>query len=442
MENTSNSNQHELTYDANTGELYKIWLVSLLLTIITFGIYRFWGKTRIRRYLARGFSLGSDRFEYTGQGGELFRGFIKAIIFLFIISLPFIWAHYQIDLYEQRLFELGYSQEDLDENELQSFLEENPKFREFYEKLSSEDEDNPEPEPEINLQQQMPDHDFDRFEDDGTKPAKTTAQIIAVLIIPLYYIFYFIFIPYLAVYSAFRYFSSRLRWRGVRGGLLGSAWKYALMGTLHWLHIILTLGLTKPVADNHLIKYKFNHMHFGSEKAKCSPNVGPLLLVHIITGYVIPFIIIVFMVALIFDFSSLLVAGAASDAMSDELITGAFIGYLLVFLCIPLLFIVRVWYKAAIVRHRFNYLKIGNISFKSTVGGWRLLRLYTGNLMIIIFTLGLGAPLVINRDMRFLQKHTQIIGDLEKAEFMQAEDTLDTSGEGLMAALDIDFGVF
>ncbi len=39
-----------LQYDGRLGELYRIFLVNLLLTIITLGIYRFWAITRWRRY--------------------------------------------------------------------------------------------------------------------------------------------------------------------------------------------------------------------------------------------------------------------------------------------------------------------------------------------------------------------------------------------------------
>jgi uncharacterized membrane protein YjgN (DUF898 family) len=52
--------------------------VNLALKWVTLSIYHFWGKTRIREYLWSQQSYDGDRFEYTGCGTELFKGFIKA----------------------------------------------------------------------------------------------------------------------------------------------------------------------------------------------------------------------------------------------------------------------------------------------------------------------------------------------------------------------------
>ena len=62
------------------------WLVmkTSLLTLVTLGIYRFWAKTRIRKYLWSGTSAGDDSFEYTGTGLEKFLGFLVAIVVLAI----------------------------------------------------------------------------------------------------------------------------------------------------------------------------------------------------------------------------------------------------------------------------------------------------------------------------------------------------------------------
>lgn len=80
---------HTLRYNGKIGGLYKIWVINVLLSIVTLGIYAFWGKTRTRRYIAACTQLHQDRFEYTGTGGELFRGFLRAIPILIVVYLPF-----------------------------------------------------------------------------------------------------------------------------------------------------------------------------------------------------------------------------------------------------------------------------------------------------------------------------------------------------------------
>ena len=64
------------------GTLFGIHIVNILLTIITLSIYRFWGKVKIRRYIYGQSEFMGDRFAYHGTGGELFRGWIKAVFVL------------------------------------------------------------------------------------------------------------------------------------------------------------------------------------------------------------------------------------------------------------------------------------------------------------------------------------------------------------------------
>jgi len=72
-------------YDGKLGELYGIYLRHLMLMILTLGWSRFWGRTRLRRYLWNHLSILGDRFEYRGRGLELFIGFI--IVLLIVIAI-------------------------------------------------------------------------------------------------------------------------------------------------------------------------------------------------------------------------------------------------------------------------------------------------------------------------------------------------------------------
>ncbi len=69
-----------LSYDGRIGDLYKIFLVNLLLTVVTLGIWRFWAVTRMRRYVWSRTSSFGQRFEYDGTGGQLFVGFLIALL--------------------------------------------------------------------------------------------------------------------------------------------------------------------------------------------------------------------------------------------------------------------------------------------------------------------------------------------------------------------------
>lgn len=69
-------------YTGEGGQMFKIALVTALLTLVTLGIYRFWGRTRIRRYIWSSATVQGDAFQYTGTGLEKLLGFLVAVIIL------------------------------------------------------------------------------------------------------------------------------------------------------------------------------------------------------------------------------------------------------------------------------------------------------------------------------------------------------------------------
>jgi len=71
-----------LHYDGKAGELAGIGVANALLTLITLGVYRFWAKTRVRRYLWGHIDYKGDRLEYTGRAIELLIGFLIALLIL------------------------------------------------------------------------------------------------------------------------------------------------------------------------------------------------------------------------------------------------------------------------------------------------------------------------------------------------------------------------
>lgn len=69
-------------YFGETGSLFSLYFKTSLLTIITLGIYRFWAKTRMRKYIWSAVNGDGDAFEYTGTGLEKFLGFLFAVVIL------------------------------------------------------------------------------------------------------------------------------------------------------------------------------------------------------------------------------------------------------------------------------------------------------------------------------------------------------------------------
>jgi uncharacterized membrane protein YjgN (DUF898 family) len=73
------------------GEILPIALRNFALTFATFGIYGFWARTRVRRYLWSRTAFLGDALGYTGQGSDLFKGFLRAaaVIFAPLVLLNF-----------------------------------------------------------------------------------------------------------------------------------------------------------------------------------------------------------------------------------------------------------------------------------------------------------------------------------------------------------------
>jgi uncharacterized membrane protein YjgN (DUF898 family) len=75
-----------MAFHGTGGELFGIYIVNLCLTLVTLGIYRFWARTRVLRYLWSQTTFAGDPFAYHGTGKELWKGWLKAGL---IFGLPF-----------------------------------------------------------------------------------------------------------------------------------------------------------------------------------------------------------------------------------------------------------------------------------------------------------------------------------------------------------------
>lgn len=69
------------------GRFLRLLIRGALLQLITFGFYRFWLTTDLRRHLWSRTTLNGENFEYTGRGRELLVGFLVALAILVPIYL-------------------------------------------------------------------------------------------------------------------------------------------------------------------------------------------------------------------------------------------------------------------------------------------------------------------------------------------------------------------
>lgn len=92
------SSGRRLAFHGDGFTLFGLYVVNLLLTLITLGVYFSWARTRIRSYLLSQTEFDADRFAWHGTGKELFIGFLKvAALFLILYAVAaavrFGWHH-------------------------------------------------------------------------------------------------------------------------------------------------------------------------------------------------------------------------------------------------------------------------------------------------------------------------------------------------------------
>ena len=68
-------------------EYFKIWIVNILLTIVTIGLYYPWAKVRTNRYFYANSMLENKNFEYHATGKQLFIGYLIAMVLLIAYTL-------------------------------------------------------------------------------------------------------------------------------------------------------------------------------------------------------------------------------------------------------------------------------------------------------------------------------------------------------------------
>jgi uncharacterized membrane protein YjgN (DUF898 family) len=71
---------HGLTFSGSGAEYFRIWIVNLLLTVATLGIYSAWAKTRRLQYFYRNTQLAGASFDFRGDPKAILRGRILAVI--------------------------------------------------------------------------------------------------------------------------------------------------------------------------------------------------------------------------------------------------------------------------------------------------------------------------------------------------------------------------
>lgn len=388
-------------YDGSVGEIYKIWLINVLLNMCTLGIYSFWGKTRLRRYNTASFSLAGDRFAYLGTGKELFIGFLKALPFMAAILTPMVisesygetlpgWLTVWILIALPALFyflnvaifmAVRYRMSRLSWRGIRFALDSSPFGYGFYAIWLSFLTI-------ISLGFAKPYADMRRFEHKfrharfGTLEAECDPRASRI-------------------YSAF------MLTQGVRALCVVIAGALLLGGSM------MALGSL----DFEAIMQKLLAGQSGSAggyEAGTGPEAQDSLPWEIVPQ-------------------------AGGSVFTPGMLMMMFAGMAVT---VAGMVLSSVIYQAACLREKVASLRFGPIGFVNDVTAGRLLRLKVGNFFILLFTLGLGLPFVIRRRLEMIAETTLVRGDLNGEDIRQAQAQASGIGEGLDDVLGLDSGLF
>lgn len=264
--------------------------------------------------------------------------------------------------------------------------------------------------------------------------------------------FYIISVPLVAAgrYWMRRYQLSRTRWRGIRMGLSGSAWGFAMASWGWWVLQALSLGWYTPAARMNRARLMWENTRFGDQPFQFaddgeSPQKG--LWLPFALGW-FGFMISWFVSAMLAFVSAGMLAEQGvltmPDAAAGEAGSPAFFLYVGIFMIVStILLAYALWapYRAAAMNRIASLITIDGARFKLRAKTFSLFFVSLAGWIIIILSLGLLAPVAGFLQVRYVFARLEMSGAPKFAEIGQPVIEGPRSGESFADAFDLDMGV-
>jgi uncharacterized membrane protein YjgN (DUF898 family) len=202
----------------------------------------------------------------------------------------------------------------------------------------------------------------------------------------------------LAIHGSYRYRMSRTSWRGIRFGYRGNRNEF-VKKFFKWIFFtLITFGIYGAWFVVNLRNYVLSHIRFGDVRMRYKANGDDFFVLNL-KGYI---------------------------------------------LTILTLGIYSFWWQKELFEFYINNMSLHKdgeyIRMRSTATGGDFFKLLMVNLLIIIFTLGLGYAWVVTRTMNFTVSKIQMMGNLNLEAVQQTEESFrDATGEDMSDFLDLDF---
>lgn len=89
---TRQAHQARLEFTGRGAEYFRLWVVNVLLTLLSLGVYSAWAKVRKARWFARHTRLMGDAFDYHGRPGPILLGRLLVLPLLLAYGYAFLWS--------------------------------------------------------------------------------------------------------------------------------------------------------------------------------------------------------------------------------------------------------------------------------------------------------------------------------------------------------------
>lgn len=388
---TPHSNKNNaFVFHGKSGEYFSIWLVNILLSVITLGIYSAWATVRNKRYFYGNLELDGDRFDYHARPVQILLGrmlviFSLIVTYVLLIVLPSIGAALLI------IFALLLPWIIIRSWRFDAIMSSYRGVRFNYE-------------------------------------CHTGRAYWVLLGLPVVALVGLVVIYSLINSTLLFLFRESMAVMVLSGACL----ILALVGAL-----IAFSGIAAAMRYDLYV----NNVYFGNQKFKAVLSKKKFVKMAFVSSLIfVPFIVLIFAM-LIISFGSLL---SAPEDIAMLAATNMFILVIVYLLILAASLCVACYLFVAQRNYLFSQTTLcdGQIALRSSMRVGAYLGLVITNTLLVIFTLGLGSPAAHIRHARYMAEHTHVEGDMTLTSVKAHSDNAGVAvAEEMVQALDLNLGI-
>ena len=392
-----------VTWSGNPWSLTGLSFLNFLLSIVTLGIYGFWGRTEVRKRIWSSVRLGGEPLEYTGTGKELFVGFLFVVGAVFLpllvigVATQFAFGPRspttlaaQIGLYAVFFYLVGVAM-----YRARRYRLSRTNWRGIRGALT------------------------------GNSWAYGWTSFWTMLLLP---------IAVVVAALALRYGIGP----SIVGRFAGSPWMsggIALAVLIGWLWLV-------PWRSTKLYRHITNDMTFGESPFSFVGSAGPLYA-RFVARWIGVVILAIATVAALYWVGILQKLPQFMQPKPDiakNPFTTREIAWLVAILLVAsfLYSIITAWYRAAQANIFAAATRFEGVPLKLDVAAGGLIWLYVTNYLITTFTLGILKPVAEARNAQYFVERFAFDGPIDLERIAQSQAALGKTGEGLAQAFDVD----